>query len=303
MVCPKCGEAIPEGKLYCEKCGEEIQIVPEYDPILDIQLGQEEGTLKKSPQRVAASPKKEKTPLNSRKKGKKAVYLLYAFLVLLVITVIALSYVTQRNVKRTQSLDYQISQAEKYQSLGEYSKATECYARAVELDAGNVELLEKLANLYFLQNDQAWHEAILRKIIGHENASDLQRRKASEELITLLVKKGRFDEISKLIKTSKDEVLYDSYREYLSQAPEFSLEEGTYEDMQYLQIASTSEFDGKIYYTLDGSTPGENGTLYSLPIILEPGKTVVRACFINEFGVKSDIITGTYVIENEGVAE
>ena len=29
MKCPNCGEELKEGYLYCEKCGEEIRIVPE----------------------------------------------------------------------------------------------------------------------------------------------------------------------------------------------------------------------------------------------------------------------------------
>ena len=35
MLCPKCGALIPEGKLYCEKCGEEIHFVPEFEPEVD----------------------------------------------------------------------------------------------------------------------------------------------------------------------------------------------------------------------------------------------------------------------------
>ena len=31
MICPNCGAKIPDDKLYCEKCGAEFQIVPDYD--------------------------------------------------------------------------------------------------------------------------------------------------------------------------------------------------------------------------------------------------------------------------------
>ncbi|MCR4764391.1 MAG: chitobiase/beta-hexosaminidase C-terminal domain-containing protein [Lachnospiraceae bacterium] len=34
-LCPKCGSEIPEGKLYCESCGEEIRFVPEFEPEVD----------------------------------------------------------------------------------------------------------------------------------------------------------------------------------------------------------------------------------------------------------------------------
>ena len=30
MKCQKCGAEIPEGSLYCEKCGQDIHIVPDF---------------------------------------------------------------------------------------------------------------------------------------------------------------------------------------------------------------------------------------------------------------------------------
>ncbi|MCR5410161.1 MAG: chitobiase/beta-hexosaminidase C-terminal domain-containing protein [Lachnospiraceae bacterium] len=38
MECPKCGNEIPEGKLYCPNCGYAVQIVPDYDPDLQENL-------------------------------------------------------------------------------------------------------------------------------------------------------------------------------------------------------------------------------------------------------------------------
>ena len=34
MKCPRCGADMKEGQMYCEHCGREIQIVPEFDPAL-----------------------------------------------------------------------------------------------------------------------------------------------------------------------------------------------------------------------------------------------------------------------------
>lgn len=38
MECPKCGSEIPEGKLYCPSCGYAVQIVPDYDADLEENL-------------------------------------------------------------------------------------------------------------------------------------------------------------------------------------------------------------------------------------------------------------------------
>ena len=43
MRCPNCNEEIEDGFLYCKKCGTEIRIVPDYNPIVEDALS---GTLK-----------------------------------------------------------------------------------------------------------------------------------------------------------------------------------------------------------------------------------------------------------------
>ena len=44
MKCPKCGNEIPDGALFCENCATEIKMVPEYEAKLEEQiiLGMEE---------------------------------------------------------------------------------------------------------------------------------------------------------------------------------------------------------------------------------------------------------------------
>ena len=41
MKCPKCGNEIEDGKLYCGVCGEEIRIVPDFDATADIKTWEE----------------------------------------------------------------------------------------------------------------------------------------------------------------------------------------------------------------------------------------------------------------------
>ena len=48
--------------------------------------------------------------------------------------------------------------------------------------------------------------------------------------------------------------------DYVSSAPEFSLKEGTYDEVQ--QVTLTSATGGTIYYTTDGSDPTESSTEY-----------------------------------------
>ena len=40
MKCPECGFEIPEGHMYCDKCGLEIKIVPEFEPEVENEINE-----------------------------------------------------------------------------------------------------------------------------------------------------------------------------------------------------------------------------------------------------------------------
>ena len=40
MKCPNCGNEMTENTLYCEHCGEDIHIVPDFEPDIDLHLEQ-----------------------------------------------------------------------------------------------------------------------------------------------------------------------------------------------------------------------------------------------------------------------
>lgn len=292
MRCPKCGAELPEGSLYCEKCGEDIHIVPDYDPSTELLI-KPELDVKEKP-----IPRKQHTEMVSvppKSNDRIRLRWLKGGLALLAVLTIAMIIITMVSVRRFNSYAYQISQGAKHQSLGEYAKAAECYARAMELDGESVELLEKMANLYFLQNDQFHFENTLRSILNHPDSSKAQRRDAVERLVPLLIKKGDFHGVSTLVLESDEEDFMEAYHAYLSPRPELELPEGSYVGMQSLRI--TSDGEGTIYYTTDGTVPNENSIPYTLPIVLDFGNNTIKVCLINAYGVKSEVVTGEYVIE------
>ena len=40
MKCPNCGAEMPAGSLYCEQCGEDIHIVPDFEPEVEFNIEQ-----------------------------------------------------------------------------------------------------------------------------------------------------------------------------------------------------------------------------------------------------------------------
>ena len=68
MKCPKCNQELKDGQLYCEACGEEIKIVPEFDPEIENSI---EETLLGLADLVNEEDKDAVKPVNHAVKTKK----------------------------------------------------------------------------------------------------------------------------------------------------------------------------------------------------------------------------------------
>lgn len=82
----------------------------------------------------------------------------------------------------------------------------------------------------------------------------------------------------------------------ISYAPSFSIKPGVYDNDESL----TLKLDGfgTIYYTLDGSEPNMDSKVYNSPIILNK-TTVVRAISYEKGKRRSEIVTGSYIINED----
>lgn len=287
-----------EGKLYCEHCGEDIHIVPDFEPeleqtihdILEEMHEDMTGGGREEPEELE-EPEEEcdwQEPVRRKRIWPKV---LLALLFLIFLAVGGAAW----HVYSSYSESYQLSRAKQYVELGKYDEAIACYNRAVELDSANVELLFELADIYLLKNNKVEYEYLLREIIRNKNASSEQLEGAYGKLIAIYREREDYQTINALLLASGDENLIAAYPNYIVDVPQFSINEGYYTSIQPLKL--TASGSGKIYYTLDGSEPTEESTEYTAPIILENGSHFVKACFINDNGIVSDVVTKEYHIE------
>lgn len=302
MKCPKCGEEMAEGALYCDHCGEDIHIVPDFEPELEQNIQQiisgimEEldGPSQEGGDGRAPAGKKDPKPEAPRKKRWKWVVFAMAAALLLGASIGAGVWLYLDH-----SLNYQIERAEKCVAAGAYDKAVAHYRRALELDEGNIELQFSLAEVYFQKNNKIEYEYLLREIAGNEAATLEQLDRAYGKLIAIYRARGDYDTINQLILGSNNEQMISIYQNYIANPPEFSVMEGEYTHIQPLKLTAMGA--GNIYYTMDGSAPDENSTLYTMPIILEKGRYVVKAVFVNENGIYSDVVSKEYFIDNDDI--
>lgn len=286
MKCPNCGAEMADGTLYCEHCGEDIHIVPDFEPELENDMaktisGMLENIGEQENTGEGISVSKEK--LHRRRWAVSGA-------ILAVLLILGGFLVFQYF-----SPDWQVARARNYTDKGRYDRAVACYTRALELDGNNIELQFSLAEVYFLKNNKIEYEYLLREITKEPEATAEQLERAYGKLIAIYRAREDYQTINDLLLSSNNESLISTYHSYLARKPEFSIKEGYYTSIQPLKLSVSG--NGKIYYTMDGSEPDENSIQYTAPILLEDGDYCIKAVFINDNGIVSDIAVGEYHVD------
>ena len=223
MKCPNCGAEMPAGSLYCEQCGEDIHIVPDFEPEVEFNIEQtiqgiaedilEDESLSETPQDMDME---EEEGLGYRR------WVFYAILVgvLCLIVMIGGVLIFQHN-----SLQFQLKRAEACVAGGQYDRAVRYYERALQLeDTGDdVNIKFALADVYFQKNNKIEYEYVLREIVKDPHATLEQISSAYGKLIAIYRAREDYESINELLLASDDEDVMRTYRNYLASAPEFSV--------------------------------------------------------------------------------
>ena len=273
MKCPNCGQEIQEEHLYCEKCGMEIQIVPDFEPEIENSITETLIT-------VAEEIDHKKTDKNdtffSDEQGKSFWLIkMITFLVILLVVVIG-TIIMYLNY----SVSYQINKAKEKANRNDYEAAVSYLDRALELEKGNVEIVLLQANYYFKLNQEDKAITILQDLLEKNNMQDEEEKSVYYQMIAIYEEQEKYVEINELLKACIYEDIVTEYQKYLAMEPEFSYEPGSYGHVVFLKLSANTA--GKIYYTLDGSVPTTSSAIYMSPINLQSGYYQVNAFFVNE---------------------
>lgn len=171
--------------------------------------------------------------------------------------------------------------------LGEYSAAKKYFNKAISKNQQKAEAYTGLSEVYIEQKDLEKAENIFLNAVE----SQTENAELYEAAVAFYVETEQLDKISSLLDGCSENVA-TALEEYVSEAPEFSLEEGTYTEVQEVSLTG----DGEIYYTIDGSEPDKDSTLYEEPILLNEGTTVIKAVCINEKDITSLVSKKKYVV-------
>lgn len=216
---------------------------------------------------------------NSKKRMQKAVGVFFVVLAVCVV----LGFVFYQN-----SYAGIVGKGSRALQSGEYTSAERYFNRALEKDVKKAGAYTGLSKVYIQQkNLEKAEEVFITVIESQPENADLY-----QAAIQFYVDTEQLEKISPLLDGCDSSVL-SKVKDYVSETPIFSLDEGTYPEVQQISLES----EGEIRYTEDGSTPTASSTLYKEPILVDEGKTVLKAININKKGIPSLVASRTYTVE------
>ena len=216
---------------------------------------------------------------------------LFAVLIVIALVVGICLWRISTNIYRNNSYEYQASLADEAYSVGDIDAAIEHMERALTLNSKDDGMKFKLADYYFAAFDDEKALLTLWEVIYEKNANS---QKAYQKMIDYYAARQDYGKIEEILSGCEDTAILGQFQNYLANPPEFSVAPGEYDEVQNLKLSSNS--NGNIYYTLDGTYPTTASTLYTSPITMDLGSYEVKAIFVNDYGVESELADAVYRI-------
>lgn len=219
----------------------------------------------------------------AKKKRRKLLIVLFFLLVLIGVGI----YVGYQN-----SYTGVIKKGNEALQSGDYSAAQTYFNRAIVKDKSRAEAYKGLSDVYADQDDLDGAESVYLTALETQPSNE----KLYQAAIEFYLENDQVDKISTLLEDCEDEKVLKAVKKYVSDAPTFSLEEGSYTEVQ--QVTISSDTGGTIYYTTDGTDPTTSSTKYTEAVLLQTeGKTEIRAIAVNAEGIPSAVASAEYTIE------
>lgn len=310
MKCTNCGADILEGQVYCEKCGTDVQMVPDYNPLDELLTEQVKGVLYESSrkqkretgrmntarsvreseaERLAKErmQKKRQAELRKEKARKKRRRLIIVMILLLAAMIAGGVFIYQNSYIGL------VNRGNSELTATAYEEAEALFKRAMKKNDKKADAYVGLSEVYIALEELDTAEQMFISAIAEQP----ENTAIYEAALEFFLSTDQAVKISPLLEECESDDVLAQLSTYVSRPPEFSLsDEEVFDEVQQLSLSSS---DGTIYYTTDGTTEpsAEVGQEYTEPIQLEEGATNIQAISVNKKGIPSLTVSKTYTIE------
>lgn len=289
MICPECGREIPEGHLYCDTCGMEVRIVPDFEPEV-------ENSITESLSGVAETLTDEKTDESTEEGGherQKNLFVLSLGCIFVFALIVLVGYFSVNAYFN--SAEYQHKTAMSEIEEGNYEAALVSLQSAQDSGGSYEDIKAEMIACYQALGDEQSYLENLYELIRYEDISRERLIQGYDQIIAFYEEKGQYEQINMLLQDCPEASIQEKYAKYMANMPEFNYVEGAYNEVVPLKILSNTS--GHIYYTMNGRNPDRYSEEYTTPIFLESGEYEITAVFINEYGIQSPYAKAVYQID------
>lgn len=326
MRCRRCGAYLADGVLRCAKCGEEIRIVPDYNPLDEVLAAQVKGSIDGSEKpldhmdsrtanmrtdrsarsgtsrntsaqrRVSSntSGNTQLTPEQRRRRAakKKALKKKKRIRALLMTGFFAFILIVFSVILYQFSYGAQVKKGYKKLTSNDYTAAESYFKKAINKKPERGDAYKGIAELYVEQKEEEKAEDLLLTAIDdYPESSEVYE--AAFFFYMLTENEG---EIPILLDEAEDSVA-EALSDYHCSVPDFSLDDTEeFDDVQQLSLESS---ESVIYYTTDGTNPFTSNTKveYKEPIQISEGENTIKAVSVNKKNIPSLVVSKTYTVE------
>ena len=294
MNCPKCGKELLDGRLYCEHCGGEINLGPEFEAEIEQSMAESIQGLAEE-----VSVKTEEAAAPTKKKKRSILFFLIGSFFTIVVFVLSTLFSGGMTIWKCSTF-FQEKLVDQYLEEGAYVEAISYMNSVIEKAPDNVRYQFKLSEIYLEQGKAGSALEIYKSVVEDAKYTLDEQISAVEYIIKYYAEVENYQGIAEYLETLQDENIKMAFMEYMFGTVEFNRPEGTYATMITLKLSTDGI--GTIYYTTDGTEPNESSQVFQNTIFLEPGDNVISAVFINDYGVASQVVTKNYFIESRKVS-
>ena len=335
MKCRYCKAEIPEGELYCKKCGREVQIVPDYNPLEEMLTAQIQldGNEQESELDQYINQKRRNNNRTGqsagRNTGRSASRTTAAMTGRRMTGNTTGQMLTEKERRKRQS-----AKAARKKALRRKRRIVLLIMAAIVVLAGAgfyvvyqnsyngiMKKAQKAAQSKDYTTAEAYYKQAIskntKKADAYTGLADVyllqdktdegttlfeeavSKQSGNVELykacMDFYLKSDQNMEIPELLDSVSDSML-EKLSDYVVDEPKFSLEDSTtYDDVQKLLLTADKD---TIYYTTDGTDPDLTSTKYtSEGIQISEGETTIKAIAVNKKGVPSSISKKIYTVE------